>query len=245
VAVNIAAAHTGTGPSGAEVRVALQGVLASTLFCKAPQARRLLSYLVEQAQAGTARLTNEYAIGIAVFGRDGASYSTGEDPIVRVHAGRLRERLQRYYTGVGRHDPVRIHLSPGNYLARFDYARAAALTPRLAFEPLVCIDTESRAHAFTLGLNAELGHRLYCELSGRLVGAQGEQASHVLGGSVRCDGCHWRLFLNLANHASGSIACSERIDHAGDGSLASHEQLAVRCYAALRPHLCAAGIALR
>ena len=49
----------------------------------------------------------EYVIGITVFDRK-ESYDPRLDPIVRVEAVRLREKVKRYYETIGQSDLVRI-----------------------------------------------------------------------------------------------------------------------------------------
>ena len=89
------------------VREALQRVLTSKRFAKARRCAALLAYLVERALLcdETAASPPEHEIGVAVFGRDPASYLPADDPIVRVQAGRLRLRLTAYYADEGAADP--------------------------------------------------------------------------------------------------------------------------------------------
>jgi hypothetical protein len=54
---------------------------------------RLLIFLVNKTMTGAERETSEYAIGIEVFDKDPATYSTYEGSVVRVQIKRLRCKL--------------------------------------------------------------------------------------------------------------------------------------------------------
>lgn len=61
---------------------------------------------------------NEYLIGREVFDRDSA-YNPATDPIVRVGAHGVREKLERYYQKEGADDEVRIEIPVGSYEPTF------------------------------------------------------------------------------------------------------------------------------
>jgi TolB-like protein len=218
----------------------LQRILASPCFCKAQRSSRLLHYLVGQGSRGGLRLTNEYAIGLEVFGRDAATYNTGDDPIVRVQAGRLRDRLKAYYATDGRANPLRISIPLGGYTPRFEhFCVAEQSVARLAFEPFDCMQGDAAAIWFTAGLNEELRYRLSRQLGTRLASfpQQGQWRnehlrngiSHVLEGSVRADSKTLRTCLRLLYVAKGGIVWIEQLDHEADWSIAHQEQLASLC----------------
>ena len=87
-------------------------------FATAPQLTRLLTQLVESALSGAAREVKEYTLGVELFGR-GASFDPKLDNIVRSHAHRLRQRLDDYFDGPGRADPIVIEIPKGHYVASF------------------------------------------------------------------------------------------------------------------------------
>lgn len=101
-------------PASATVAAQLARVLASAGFANAPSLRRLLSHIVESRLRGDACSLKEYALGVEVFGR-GAGFDPATDTIVRVHARRLRARLDAYYAAEGRADPLRIEVPKGHY----------------------------------------------------------------------------------------------------------------------------------
>lgn len=112
----------------ADIRAELERILASKGFATAGRLSRLLRYVVDKTVAGQADRLKEYAVGVEVFDRD-ANYDPRLDSIVRVEAGRLRSRLEEYYSGEGATSRIRISLPRGGYVAQFDVAGVPA-TPR-------------------------------------------------------------------------------------------------------------------
>ena len=92
----------------------LERILASRFFRSAGRSRQFLEYVVRQKLAGNPELLKERTIGTEVFER-APDYSTGEDPVVRVQAGEVRRRLERYYHEAADASVVRIELAPGSY----------------------------------------------------------------------------------------------------------------------------------
>ena len=105
-------------PAAAVVRQELERVLASPDFIASDRLKGFLRFVVEEALAGRSDRLQAYSIALAVLGRD-ASFDPQTDPVVRMEAGRLRRRLERYYLGAGRSDPVRIDIPKGGYAPTF------------------------------------------------------------------------------------------------------------------------------
>src|SRR5690349_18182613 len=81
-------------PVAAEaVRAQLEAVLRTPAFVRSMRLTRLLSFLVEETLEGRYAQLKEYSIGVAVFDRP-PDYDPQIDPTVRVHAGKLRDRLR-------------------------------------------------------------------------------------------------------------------------------------------------------
>jgi TolB-like protein len=98
-----------------QVEELLQKVLNSRIFARSPRIRRLLEYIVRGSLAGNVAVLKEYTLGLEVFDRD-SSFDPGSDPIVRVEASRLRNRLTTYYAAEGIADELRIELPKGRYV---------------------------------------------------------------------------------------------------------------------------------
>jgi TolB-like protein/Tfp pilus assembly protein PilF len=99
------------------VREELQKILASTGFFRAPRMQRFLTFVIEAKLSGKASSDDlkESVIGVAVFDRD-PDYDLKNDPVVRVEARRLRNKLEEYYAGNGKDDTIRIDLPKGSYV---------------------------------------------------------------------------------------------------------------------------------
>lgn len=114
-----------TGLSGQEaVRLQLDRILSHSLFANSERAGRFLRFVVEETLAGRGKQLKEYHLGLAVFDRP-SSFDPRADPIVRVEAGRLREKLTKYYETDGATDPIIISIPKGGYVASFGGPRTA------------------------------------------------------------------------------------------------------------------------
>ena len=110
----------------AEVRAALEQVLASPSFVNAGRLSRMLRFVVERALDGQGDQLKEYLLGVEVFDRP-TDYDPRLDSIVRVEARRLRAKLAEYYAAEGAGDGLLIRLAKGGYAPTF--VRAAAAEP--------------------------------------------------------------------------------------------------------------------
>lgn len=78
-----------------EVRNELRKVLTSRCFRSRRVMRKLLSYIVEAKLTGQAELLTQQAIAINALGQS-SDFADLDNPLVRVHAGRLRKQLEEY-----------------------------------------------------------------------------------------------------------------------------------------------------
>src|SRR5271170_1909787 len=79
---------------------------------------KLLRYLAERAFDHPGEALKEYQIAIEVLGRSG-DFDPQSDSAVRVQAGRLRMKLEEYYSHEGVDDPVVVELPKGSYALTF------------------------------------------------------------------------------------------------------------------------------
>jgi Tol biopolymer transport system component len=107
----------------AGVRAQLERILASEVFSRSPPVRRFLSFIVEQSLAGHGHSLKESVLAHELYGK-GTDFDGGTDPVVRVDARRLRDKLREYYEG--RSDPVVISLPKGTYAPAFEGNRASS-----------------------------------------------------------------------------------------------------------------------
>jgi adenylate cyclase len=113
------------------VREQLDRIFRSGPFVHSPRRQRFLQYIVNEALAGHPERLKGYSIGVEVFGRP-ESFDPVADPIVRIEAARLREKLREYYNAIGRRDPIRIDLPKGAYTPQIRFRRRDASRCRTA-----------------------------------------------------------------------------------------------------------------
>ncbi|HEU0122710.1 MAG TPA: hypothetical protein VFQ91_19415 [Bryobacteraceae bacterium] len=111
----------------AAVRAHVEKIQASAGFANAERLRRFLHFTVEAHLRGEAGELKEYVLGREVFDR-GDGYDPRTDPIVRVEARRLRQRLAEYYAGPGSGDALRIEFPKGTYAPSISHSATPAPT---------------------------------------------------------------------------------------------------------------------
>ena len=82
------------------------------------QLSKLLRYLVDETLAGRAENLKGFTIGLEVFKKE-KDFDPERDPIVRIHAGRLRRMLKMYFLETGMNDPIKIEIPKGKYIPVF------------------------------------------------------------------------------------------------------------------------------
>jgi TolB-like protein len=107
------------------VREQLARILNSGSFAHSQRRQRFLEYIVNETLAGRGGRLKGYNVGIEVFDRP-ESFDPAIDPIVRIEAGRVREKLREYYDTDGLHDPIRIDLPKGAYTPQIEFREEAA-----------------------------------------------------------------------------------------------------------------------
>jgi len=117
----------------ARVSQELHAILSSEAFAGSRRGQQFLQYVVEESLAGRSELLKERSIGVDLFSRS-PSYDTGNDSVVRVTAGDVRQRLKQYEEHEGVSRPVHIHLPLGSYVPEYSFATApATLRPARRF----------------------------------------------------------------------------------------------------------------
>jgi hypothetical protein len=108
----------------------VQRILQSKAFRTSEVQRNLLAYLADKSIAGSADNLKEYIVGLDVFGKP-ASYDPRTESTVRMHVGRLRQKLAEYYRLEGIDDPVVVDLPKGGFKVTFE-PRSKPSVPELA-----------------------------------------------------------------------------------------------------------------
>ena len=120
----------------ARVREHLGVLIASPEFRDTTRMKRFLKYIVDETLSGRAGRLKGYSIGLEVFDRP-ENFDPQSDTIVRVQAGQLRRRLDRFYTNSGRDADMRVLVPRGSYVPRFEFRR-----PEPALAHSLSADTE-------------------------------------------------------------------------------------------------------
>ncbi len=110
------------------IREQLHRIVSSGPFLQSRRRQRFLEYLVNETLAGRAERLKGYNVALEVFDRS-QSFDPTVDPLVRIEAARLRERLREYYDADGRSDPIRIELPKGSYTPHIEFRQTAAPDP--------------------------------------------------------------------------------------------------------------------
>ena len=130
------------------IRAQLDRILHSGPFAHSPRRQRFLEYIVNETLAGRSGRLKGYNVGLEVFDRP-ETFDPAIDPIVRIEAGRVREKLREYYDTDGLNDPVRIDLPKGAYTPQIEFRGTDTPKPdarsplrrKVTASPLVAIAT--------------------------------------------------------------------------------------------------------
>src|SRR5580704_7777440 len=117
-------------PHPNDIRQELNRIINSSPFRDAYRLTSFLSFIVETTLAGNGSKLKAYTIAVEALGR-GADFDPQTDPIVRVEAVRMRQALARYYSGIGRDDPLVIEVPRGSYVPAFRRRGNACERPKL------------------------------------------------------------------------------------------------------------------
>ena len=155
-----------------EVMAQLDRILQSSVFANSERSKEFLKYCVNHGLHGEVSHLKETTIAIEVFLRE-ASYDPKSDPIVRVHARRVREKLEIYYRTFGRRDPIAIELPKGGYVPQFlrlneehpveqpevrlSEERLIAVAPSVSFNSTITRKNHQAVYALVLIVLAALG----------------------------------------------------------------------------------------
>ncbi len=130
-------------------QVQIQRIVQSKAFKTSEVHRNLLIYLAEKSLAGTAHHLKEYTVGLDVFGKP-PSYDPRQESVVRMHVGRLRQKLAEYYRTEGQDDPVIVDLPKGAFTLMFAPRPAAEIVAPVAKTPRRAVSTREIALAGSL-----------------------------------------------------------------------------------------------
>ena len=102
------------------IREQLVRILNSGPFHQSQRRQRFLEYLVNETLAGRGERLKAYNVALEVFDRP-ETFDPTVDPLVRIEAARLRDKLREYYEADGRSDPIHIDLPKGTYAPLIEF----------------------------------------------------------------------------------------------------------------------------
>jgi adenylate cyclase len=102
------------------IREQLVRILNSGPFHQSHRRQRFLEYLVNETLAGRGERLKGYNIALEVFDRP-ETFDPTTDPLVRIEAARLREKLREYYGTEGQSDAIHIDLPKGTYAPLIEF----------------------------------------------------------------------------------------------------------------------------
>jgi adenylate cyclase len=106
------------------IREQLDRIIKSGSFMQSRRRQRFLQFIVNETVAGRGERLKGYNLALEVFDRP-ETFDPVVDPVVRIEAGRLREKLREYYENGGHSDPIVIELPKGTYTPRIEFRRAS------------------------------------------------------------------------------------------------------------------------
>ena len=106
------------------IREQLVRILNSGPLHQSQRRQQFLEYLVNETLAGRGERLKAYNVALEVFDRP-ETFDPIVDPLVRIEAARLREKLREYYDTDGQSDPIRIDLPKGTYTPQINFRQAA------------------------------------------------------------------------------------------------------------------------
>ena len=104
------------------IREQLVRILNSGPFHQSQRRQRFLEYLVNETLAGRGERLKGYNVALEVFERP-ETFDPITDPLVRIEAARLREKLREYYGTEGQSDAIHIDLPKGTYAPLIEFRK--------------------------------------------------------------------------------------------------------------------------
>ncbi len=244
--------------SAESVRTQLRKILSSRAFVRSERLARFLAFTVEQSLAGRRDDLKEFVIGVEVFDKN-EKYDPRMDPIVRVEARRLREKLRKYYETEGQDDSIRIEFPTGGYAPLVQNKEAAtASAPRkqtaesaIVVLPFANLSSDQENEYFSDGLTEELINALTKVEGLRVVAWQSSsqlkdkvrdlrriaeelRVRTVLEGSVRRTAERLRITAQLVDATTGHYLWSETYERPLRDIFAIEDEISSSIVGALR-----------
>ena len=105
--------------SESQVREQVDRMLSNRLFQRSDRLSRFLRYIIEESLCGRATELKEQVLAAELYAR-ADSFDPAADPIVRIDARRLRDKLREFYAE-SPNEPILITLPKGSYAPRYEW----------------------------------------------------------------------------------------------------------------------------
>ena len=208
----------------------LQKIMLDPLFMDSGILKNFLVFIVDETLKGNSNRLKEYTIAVNVLDKP-PTFRPKDSGIVRIHAGRLRRALSRYYCENGILDSIRISIPKGGYVPVFadnDYEPKVDPVGKctvLAVAPFM--DSSQNAYRISLadGLAVQLSNALmrtenfsviaYYTMRGIQYGGDIKEAAAKIGvhylvtGNIQMLKGILRIHLQLLHIRSGRLAWSQ------------------------------------
>jgi serine/threonine-protein kinase len=237
-----------------QIRAVVRRIQSGAGLSAAPTLRHLLEHTVELTLNGHAEEIKESTLAIEVFGRK-TSFDPRSDPIVRVQARKLRDRLAAWYETEGAQDDVVIEYVRGSYVPRFSlrgdkprHQRSVAVLPFTNLSDTTALDylCDGVAEEIRYVLSRVHGIRVVAHASSSSLRKRTEDiqaigtllnADFLVRGTVRSSGPVLRITAELIAAEDGFLVWAERWERAEGDVFPVHDEIAAAVSAALRSQM--------
>ena len=234
-----------------QILAEVERIKASTGFSGAPSLRQLLDFTVEKALRGQAEEIKESTLAIEVFGRK-TSFDPQSDPIVRVQARKLRDRIAAWYETQGALDEVIIEYFRGSYVPRFGLRGQGQFKERsIAVLPFRNLSNATALEYLCDGLADEIryllsrihGFRIVARTSSLSVANSNDEVEKIgkmlnadllIRGTVRSAGAKLRITVQVVAAEDGFLVWSERWERSDSDPFKLQDEIASAIAKALR-----------
>ena len=149
------------------VLIQLQKIINDPVFQYSQILKSFLSFIVNETLDGRSNCLKEYTIAVNVLEKP-ADFNPQGYALVRIHAGRLRSALERYYTESGQSDLIRICIPKGSYVPSFllnnyllaDHSYQNKKSTIIGVAPFSFLDNGLSKNSFSAGLGTQLSAHL-------------------------------------------------------------------------------------
>ena len=109
-----------------EIHSQVERIIRDSAFFSSDILKRFLLFIVSETLEGRSHCLKEYTIAVNVL-KKSTSFNPQENGIVRIHAGRLRRALSKYYSKMGQTEPIRISIPKGSYVPVFEHGSGVSI----------------------------------------------------------------------------------------------------------------------